>query len=224
MSINNSALLAASLAFALSGGNFAVVGAGTAWAESSAADAGPPALSAEEQAEKDARKACKIKICDILTTKNPVGDDVACDIVKTWREADINKMLGGKINWPWGKAVCQSRLEIAREALAKAMSEPAYEMVMPMQRVRCSLAQKHQGEPSAVEVAIAPKIAFENGKAVRATLNWGEASAPTLAYALIYAGTGLDNSTNILGPELVRMVNEFRTKKCAEVKNELPRP
>ena len=35
-----------------------------------------------------------------------------------------------------------------------------------------------------------------------------------LAYALIYAGTGFDNSTNVLGPEVVRMVNEFTGKKC----------
>jgi hypothetical protein len=57
---------------------------------------------------------------------------------------------------------------------------------------------------------------------VTASLNWGEASAPMLVYALIYAGTGLDNSTNILGLEVVRMVNEFATKKCAEVKDEPP--
>ena len=69
-------------------------------------------LTPEEKAEKEARKACKNKICDILATKNPQGDDVACDIVKTWREEDIVKMLGGQIQWPWGKAVCQSKLEV----------------------------------------------------------------------------------------------------------------
>ena len=62
----------------------------------------------EEKAEKEARKECKKKICDILATRDPNGDDVACDITKTWREEDIVKMLGGKISWPWGKAVCQS--------------------------------------------------------------------------------------------------------------------
>ena len=71
-------------------------------------------LTPEEKAEKEARKACKNKICDILATKNPQGDDVACDIVKTWREEDIVKMLGGQIQWPWGKAVCQSKLEVKR--------------------------------------------------------------------------------------------------------------
>ena len=53
-------------------------------------------LTDEERAEKQARKACKIKICDILATKDPQGDDVSCDIVKTWRESDITKMLGGR--------------------------------------------------------------------------------------------------------------------------------
>jgi hypothetical protein len=104
------------------------------------------------------------------------------------------------------------------------MSEAAYAVSMPIQTVRCTLAQKEKGDPYVVEIAITPKVDFENGKAVKAQLNWGEASAPMLVYALIYAGTGLDNSANVLGPEVVRMVNEFTTKKCAEVKDELPAP
>ena len=189
-------------------------------AATSAPDAGKPELTAEERAEKQARKACKVKICDILASKDPQGDDVSCDIVKTWSEADIAKMLGGRIDWPWGKAVCQSKLELKRESLVKAMTEANYEVVMPEHKVRCTLAQKKEGDHYAVEVTIAPKVAFEDGKAVKARLNWGEATAPMLAYALIYAGTGLDNSANLLGPEVVRMVNEFTTKKCAKLKDE----
>jgi hypothetical protein len=219
-------LLLVSLSLAIGGPSVAAedtsAGAPAPVAAQPAADAATPALTTEEKAEKDARKACKIEICDILASKDPVGDDVACDIVKTWREADIAKMLGGKISWPYGKAVCQSKLELKRAPLAKAMSEGAYEIVMPPQKLRCTLAQKDEGEPFAVELTIAPKVAFANGKAVSASLNWGEASAPMLVYALIYAGTGLDNSTNVLGPEVVRMVNQFATKKCAEVKNERP--
>jgi hypothetical protein len=43
-----------------------------------------------------------------------------------------------------------------------------------------------------------------------------------LVYALIYAGTGLDNSANVLGPEVTRMVNEFTIKKCNKLKEHLP--
>jgi len=179
-------------------------------------------LTPEEQAEKDARKECKKKICDIIATREPNGDDVACDITKTWREEDIVKMLGGKINWPWGKAVCQSKLELKRKPLALAMSEPEYEIVMPTQKMRCTLAQKDKGDPYAIEIALAPRVKFKDGKASEATLNWGEASAPMFIYPLIYAGTGFDNSANVLGPQVVHLVNEFTAKKCAELKAELP--
>ena len=50
------------------------------------------------------------------------------------------------------------------------------------------------------------KVKFNDGKATEATINWGPASAPLLIYPLIYVGTGLDNSTNVLGPEVVRLV------------------
>ena len=187
-----------------------------------AADGGKQELTPEERAERQARKACKIKICDILATKDLQGDDVSCDIVKTWRESDITKMLGGRFDWPWGKAVCQSKLDIKRVQLVNAMTQANYEVALPEQKVSCTLAQKSEGEPYAVGVSIAPKVTFENGKAVSARLNWGEANAPMLAYALIYAGTGFDNSTNVLGPEVVRMVNEFTGRKCKRVKNDLP--
>lgn len=187
-----------------------------------APDTGKNELTPEERAEKQARRACKVKICDILASKDPQGDDVSCDIVKTWRESDITKMLGGRFDWPWGKAVCRSKLEIKREQLVKVMTEANYDVTLPEKTASCTLVQKSEGEPYAVDVAIAPKVTFESGKAVWAQLNWGEAKAPMLAYALIYAGTGFDNSTNVLGPDVVRMVNEFTRKKCKRLKDELP--
>jgi hypothetical protein len=92
---------------------------------------------------------------------------------------------------------------------------------MSSQKLSCTLDQKKDGKPYAIDVSITPKVAFENSKAVTASLNWGKATGPMLVYALIFAGTGLDNATNVLGPEVVRMVNEFRGKKCARVRNEL---
>ena len=219
------ALFAASLGFLAASGVALAAGATDSATPAEAPSDGAKAkrvLTPEEAAEKDARKACKSKICDIIATRDPAGEDVSCDIVKTWREEDIVKMLGGKIGWAWGKAVCQSRLELKRKDLALAMSEPAYDIVMPAQKLRCTLAQKDGGEPYAIEVTLAPEAKFEDGKATEASVNWGEASAPTFIYPLIYAGTGFDNSANVLGPEVVRMVNEFTTKKCAEVKAEAP--
>jgi hypothetical protein len=184
--------------FALIAASIFALGPGALAAEDSAAQSGDEApaeqaapsttnpseakrqLTPEEAAEKEARKECKKKICDIVATRDPNGDNVSCDIVKTWREEDIVKMLGNKVGWPWGKAVCQSKLELERKSLALAMSESSHEIVMPVQKVRCTLAQKAEGEPYTVEVTLAPKVKFENGKATEASINWGEATAPLL--------------------------------------------
>lgn len=175
----------------------------------------------EEKAQKQARRACKIETCDILATKEQQGPNVACDIGWTWREAEIVDALGGHIDWPWGKLVCQSNVRLERAPLAKAMSEPRYTIATEPHTVRCSLHHK-DGEPYVVELSFAPKVTFKNGKATEAAVNWGELTAPSAIYPLLYAATSLDNSTNVLGPEVARSVNKFTGKECAKVEDELP--
>ena len=85
----------------------------------------------------------------------------------------------------------------------------------------CTLAQKDKGEPYAVEITLAPKVKFNDGKAIEASINWGDASAPLLVYPLIYAGTGLRQSDQRPRARGCALVNAFATRKCAEVKAEL---
>jgi len=101
------------------------------------------------------------------------------------------------------------------------MSAPRARVEMASQTVRCSLHQKG-GKPYVIEVELAPEVTFKDGKATGATINWGDVSAPMLIYPLLYAGTSLDNSANVLGPEVARLVNDFMGKGCAEVKDALP--
>jgi hypothetical protein len=179
------------------------------------------ALSPEETAQKQAREACKIEICDVLATREPHGPDIACDIGWTWHAEEILDAVSGRIDWPWGKAVCRSELRLERASLAKAMSAPSYELAANPQTVHCALHQKG-GEPHMVTIDLAPRVTFKNGKATEAKVNWGDVSAPSAIYPLLYAATGLDNSTNALGSELVRQINKFTRKDCAEVKDQLP--
>jgi hypothetical protein len=178
-------------------------------------------VSSEERAENAARKVCKIEICDIIATREPIGEDIACDLRKTWRADSLTRMLGDQFSWPWGKAVCQSKLNLSRADLAAAMLEANTTIKMDKFTVSCEL---HTGEsaPYIFETELAPEVTFRGGKAISATVNWGDVSAPLAIYPVIYAGTGLDNRSNLLGAEVVTMVNEFTGKKCAAVKDELP--
>lgn len=178
-------------------------------------------LTPEEKAEKAARKACKIEICDIIATREPIGEDITCDIKKTWRADSLTRMLGDQFSWPWGKAVCQSKLDLSRADLAAAMRKAKTSIKMDKFAISCEL---HTGEsaPYVVEMELAPEATFRGGRAISATINWGDVSAPLVIYPVLYAGMGLDNRSNLLGPKVVTMVNEFTDKKCATVKDELP--
>ena len=190
-----------------------------------AEDLGPQVTSKrkptpEQLAQKQAREACKIEICDILETREPQGPDVACDIGWTWRGDEIVDALGGRIDWTWGKAACQAELRLERASLAKAMSAPRATIKADMHKVRCAV--REDGKPYVIDVELTPRVTFKNGKATDAKVNWGEVSAPAAIYPLLYAATGLDNSTNVLGQEVVRQVNKFIGQDCAEVEDELP--
>jgi hypothetical protein len=178
-------------------------------------------LTPKAKAEKEARKACQIEICDILSTKEPEGPDVACDIGWTWRPDEITDAVGDHFDWPWGRVVCQSKIRLQRAPLAKAMSEPGYELAMETQTVRCSL-HENDGKPVVIELALAPKVMFKGAEATKGQVNWGDVSAPAAIYPLLYLATNLDNSANFLGSEVVHQINKFIRKDCDAVKDELP--
>jgi len=174
-------------------------------------------LTPQEKAEKASRRACKVNICKALAGEGPPDGEITCDIVKTWREEDIEEMVGSRVSWTWGDARCESKLSLDRKMLRDAMTKRKITVALPAQTVTCRLGRKKQEEPYKVVVDLAPEVTFKNGKATDAELNWGQVDAPLAIYPLIYSGTGLDNQTNVLGPEVVKLVNHFTGKKCAEV-------
>lgn len=180
-------------------------------------------LTPEEKAEKAARRICKVRICSIFSTKDPEGADIDCPIIKTWREEDIEKILGGSIDWPWGKARCTAQLKLDRATLAAAAGDDGAVARLEKHTINCSLDLKSGGESYDVKVDIMPEVTFAGGKAKSARMNWGAIDAPILAYSVIWPGAKLDNSLNVLGSQVVRMTNEFMGRKCAAIKDELPK-
>jgi hypothetical protein len=124
------------------------------------------------------------------------------------------------MDWAWGKAACQTQVNVKRAPLANAMRAPRATVKGDTHKVRCTV--REDGKPYVIEVDLSPRVTFKTGKAVEAQVHWGDVSAPAAIYPLLYAATGLDNSTNVLGPEVVRQVNKFVRKDCADVKDELP--
>ena len=58
---------------------------------------------------------------------------------------------------------------------------------------------------------------FENGKAVKAEMNWGSIEAPLLAKTAIWSATAVDANFSVIANGVVKEINAFLTDKCKEV-------
>ncbi|MEQ1648861.1 MAG: hypothetical protein ABL898_09775 [Hyphomicrobiaceae bacterium] len=179
-------------------------------------------LTAEEIKEKEMRKACKIALCSTFHVKKPGQGDVSCSVLKTWRKEQLDKMMSkGKMSWPWGNARCTTELKLKREVLIKAVSGPEVVADFEKHQINCELDREK--DKYTVKLDVHPKVTFKDGKAVKASLNWGKIDAPMLAKSALWSATAADNTFGVLQSTVVEDINDFIDVKCLEVKDEWQR-
>jgi hypothetical protein len=178
-------------------------------------------LTPAELAEREGRKACKIEICSIFRVRQPEGPDVACNVLKSWRKEQLQKMIErAKVSWPWGAVKCVADIKLKRADLIKAMGDQTYVAQLDTHQVNCEI-ERDKEAPAKISFSFAPKVTFEGGKATKASLNWGKIDAPSLVKGAMWTATATDNTFNVLQSTLVEDINSFITSKCDEVKDEL---
>ena len=209
--------------FALQAAVAVVVGSmalgGALAADSKDAVVAPLKLTPEEIAERASRKDCKVQICSVFRLRKP-GDDVACNVTKSWRKSQLDKIVKkARVSWPWGRVVCKADIKLPRGQMIKAMTEPKFELKLDSHTVACTVAREK--EPANIKFSFAPKVKFEGGKATKASLNWGKIEAPTLVKGAMWTATLTDNTFNVFEKTIVEDINDFLTKRCDEVKDAL---
>jgi hypothetical protein len=177
-------------------------------------------LTPEEKQEREARKECKVAICAIFHNRKAEGPDVSCNVLKTWRKEQLDKMVSkAKVSWPWGRVKCVADVKLKRADLIKGMTETKYEAALGKHEVKCEV--EHDKEAKAdINFDFSPKITFEGGKATKAQLNWGKIDAPTLVKGAMWTATASDNTFNVLQSTIVEDINDFVGNKCMEVKDD----
>jgi hypothetical protein len=178
----------------------------------------PDDLTPEEKAERDGRKECKVQICAAMHNRKP-GPDVSCNVVKSWRKTQLDKIVGkAGVSWPWGKVVCTAPINLKRDMLIKALDGSKHEADIGKQSIKC-VVERPDGNAE-ISAEFSPKVTFEGGKAVKAVLNWGKIDAPTLVKGAMWTATATDNTFNVLQGMVVEDINTFASTNCDEVKDE----
>ncbi len=179
-----------------------------------------PALEARMDAEAQARRACKVKICDIAHNKKAAGKDIACDVHKTWTAEQLkNKILKGRLGWPWGHAHCKAKVQIARQQLSKLLSG-AQEITLDKHAVTCELTNSDGKGAYTINFSIKPKVVFKDGKATKASLNWSDITGSALAQGAVWSAAKLDNNLGVLEGATVAAINTFFGESCDDVKDQ----
>ena len=180
----------------------------------------PPSAAAETEAEKrerETRTACAVAICSTLHNHQPDSGQVACAVTKTWRKEVLEKILSqAKLTWPWGSARGSTELKLDRSILAKVTLDAEVEVRLDSHDISCEL--EGETEKYDIKLQVSPKVTFRQGKAIKASLNWGKIVAPTLAKSALWSATAADNTFGILQSTLVEDVNRFIETRCMEVK------
>ena len=120
----------------------------------------------------------------------------------------------GKLDWPWGNAQCEANLNLARDLIIAAMRQPKLEAKVGKHQVQCHLGATDGKDTQTVEFTIDPVVTFENGKAVKAALQWGDVSGSKAAKGASWSACAVDNAFNMLQGVVLDQINEFFGAKC----------
>jgi hypothetical protein len=165
--------------------------------------------------EQDARRGCKVSICEAARSKAATGDNIACKVVKTWPDVDLKtKVLKGAMDWPFGHARCEAAITLDRKMLVAAVSEAKYEAKIGKHDVSCQLFTKDGKDKYDLTFTIDPVVTFENGKAVKAALHWGSVNGATIAKTAAWSATAVDNTFNVLQGAVIEQINDFFGPNC----------
>jgi hypothetical protein len=168
--------------------------------------------------EQEARRGCKVTICETARNKSTQGDNIACKVVKTWPDIDLkNKVLKGAMDWPWGHAQCEASISLDRKLIVAAMTEPKYEAKIGKHDVVCHLNSKDGKDRHTVNLTIDPIVTFENGKATKAALRWSNVTGTTIVKSALWSATAVDNTFNVLQGVVLEQINDFFGPSCDDV-------
>ena len=172
-----------------------------------------PAHALDEQAnETKLIKSCEERLCTMLLTKNPKGDDLKCELTKTWAKSTIKGAENHTMKWGYGDARCSVQLHIPRANIVAALTSPEYTFEVAPHTADCVVEQ--EGEAQTVKATLAPKIAFKDGKAEKVWVNLKSIKGPVGIKTSLWLAANLSDKVGLFHRPMLKGINGFINKHC----------
>src|SRR5262249_55318154 len=149
------------------------------------------------------------------------GDDIACSVARTWTAEEMRtKVLKGRFTWPFGNAQCSTDINLPRKTLARLFAGGEIELRAPKHRVTCTLDQKDGKDKYSISFSVQPVVKFNDGKAVKARINWSGIQGSVVARGAVWPTAKLDNYAGIFDGLTIDGINDFFGLHCNEVRSD----
>lgn len=179
-----------------------------------------PAQSLEElRGEEAAIKACDKRLCTILMQKNPKGEDLRCNLTKTWARSKIKEADSHKLSWGYGDARCTVEINLNRAKLIAVLAGDKEKFRVPPHTVNCIVEQ--DGKQEKVTATVAPKIEFKDGKAEKIWINLKEVDGPAGIKATIVTAAELADRLGLFHRRMIKSINRHIERGCPKNHPEL---
>jgi hypothetical protein len=173
----------------------------------------PPALALEALPnEAKALADCDRRLCTMLLQKQTKGEDLKCNLAKTWARKTIKGADTKTLQWGFGDARCSVRVEISRALLVAAVTQQNYKLWVPAHTASCVVEQ--DGTLQTITATLAPKIVFKAGKAEKIWINLVRMDGSSAITGLLWAAAKLEDSTGLFQQPMIKSVNKYIYDQC----------
>lgn len=176
--------------------------------------AGPARALDEKDGEKAALKVCEKKFCDIVQgndAKKPA--DFQCGLSKTWAKKKIKDSVDGKTTaWSLGDARCGATLSLSRGLILQAMTAGKHTVEFDPHTVHCEV--ENEGNVTVIDVTLAPKVEFKDGKAAKAWIRLKKVDGPGTWKATLWTLAKVEDIFGLFQKDVLKAINKLMHETC----------
>jgi hypothetical protein len=155
---------------------------------------------------------CDRRLCTMLLKKSPNGDDLKCDLTKTWARSTIKGADSPGLTWGFGDARCSVHVRITRALIVTALTAKEYKLWVPAHTAECVVEQG--GQMKTIKATLAPKIEFKGGRVEKIWINLQGIEGTSSITGLLSAGANLIDSTGLFHRQMVKEANKYIYVQC----------
>jgi hypothetical protein len=172
----------------------------------------PVAALEEGAGEAKAIDACDKRLCTILQGKDPKGEDLKCNLTKTWAKSTLKEADQRQVKWTFGDARCSVQINLGRATIVQAISAAEGKLWVPPHTAKCIVEQ--DGEVKTITATVAPKIVFKDGKAEKVWINLLKLEGPGGITTTLSTAAQLNDTIGLFHRSMLKSINGYINKHC----------